>query len=452
MNATKVNEATRDHYREQFAQLESRRVVARAPWLQRTRAAAFERFAELGFPTLRDEDWKYTSVATIEKRAFKFAPESFNGVNADQAARLAVAHALPDTHLLVFVNGRHAPGLSRPGHLPRGAEVGSLAAAVADRPERFEALLKRDAVALINGFTALNAAFWADGATIDLAAGCSVDEPIHLLFITTNADHAVHPRNIIRAGAGSRAEIVEHYVGPNDAAYFTNAVTHIQADTSAEIIHTKLQQESLRGYHIADIRAEQGQDSRFTSQSFALGGLLSRNEITTRLDAEGCEATLIGLYMATGRQHMDHHTRIDHVRPRGTSREFYKGVLDGASRAVFNGKVIVHADAQRTDAQQSNRNLLLSDHAEVDTKPQLEIYADDVKCSHGATVGQLDAEQIYYLRSRGVDDASARALLTFAFAEDVATRVSCVPLRARLEQLLRGRLPEQMRNQVEGLP
>jgi len=435
-----MNTATRDLYREQFAQL-SRRAGAGLPWLQRTRALAFEHFAELGFPTLRDEDWKYTSVATLEKRAFRLVPESLNGVSADQVAPLA----LGDSHLLVFVNGRHAPGLSRLGRLPSGADVGSLAQALAKRPERFEALLIRDAEALVNGFTALNAAFWADGATIDLAAGCVVEKPIHLLFITTDADLAVHPRNIIRAGAGSQVEIIEHYVGLNDAAYFTNAVTHIEVDTSAAVIHTKLQQESLRGYHIADIRTEQERDSRFTSQSFALGALLSRNDIATRLDAQGCEATLIGLYMANGRQHMDHHTLIDHARPRGTSREFYKGVLDGAARAVFNGKVIVQPDAQQTDAHQSNRNLLLSEHAEVDTKPQLEIYADDVKCSHGATVGQLDAEQIYYLRSRGMDDAAARALLTFAFAEDVVTRVSCVPLRSRLEQLLRGRLPEQVK-------
>jgi Fe-S cluster assembly protein SufD len=436
-----MNTATRDLYGEQFAHLESRHAGVGLPWLQRTRAVAFERFAELGFPTLRDEDWKYTSVASLEKRAFRLVPESLNGMSADEVASLA----LGDSHLLVFVNGRHAAGLSRLGRLPSGAHVGSLAQALAERPERFEALLTRDAEALVSGFSALNAAFWADGATIDLAAGCVVEEPIQLLFITADADLAVHPRNIIRVGAGSRAEIIEHYVGVNDAVYFTNAVTHIQADASAEIIHTKLQQESLRAYHIADIRADQERDSRFTSQSFALGGLLSRNDIATRLDAEGCEATLIGLYMASGRQHMDHHTLVDHARPRGTSREFYKGVLDGAARAVFNGKVIVRPDAQQTDAHQSNRNLLLSDHAEVDTKPQLEIYADDVKCSHGATVGQLDAEQVYYLRSRGMDDASARALLTFAFAEDVATRVNCAPLRARLEQLLRGRLPEQVK-------
>ena len=436
-----------DLYRAQFAQLEPRLAGARLPWLQRTRAVALERFTEMGFPTLRDEDWKYTSVASLDKRAFRFEPESFNGVGADLVDELALA----TSHLLVFVNGRHAPALSRLGLLPSGAEVGSLAAAIADRPDRFEAVFAGDAEALVNGFTALNAALWTDGAHIDLAAGCAVEAPIHLLFITTDADLAVHPRNIVRAAAGSHAELIEHYVGVHDAAYLTNAVTHIQVDAGATLTHTKLQQESLRGHHIADIRVEQRTDTRFTSQAFALGGLLSRTDIATRLDALGCEATLIGLYMASGRQHMDHHTRIDHLRPRGTSRELYKGVLDGASRAVFNGKVIVHPDAQHTDAQQSNRNLLLSDNAEVDTKPQLEIYADDVKCSHGATVGQLDAQQIYYLRSRGLDDATARALLTFAFAEEIAARVSCVPLRVRLEHLLRGRLPHQVREQVKEL-
>jgi Fe-S cluster assembly protein SufD len=441
----KVNAATVNHYREQFAQIASGRAGAEAT--QRTRAAAFDRFAELGLPSLRDEDWKYTSLAALEQQLFKLAPASPNGVQEDHVARLA----LDVGHLLVFVNGRYAPELSRPARLPGGAEVGSLAMAVADHPDRFESLLASGSREPANGFTALNAAFWADGATIDLGAGCSVDAPIHLLYIATEGDLAVHIRNIVRVGAGSRAEIIEHYVGLNDSAYFTNAVTQIQIGAGATFTHTKLQQEGPRGYHIADIRAEQGQDSRFTSQSFAFGGLLSRNDIATRLDAQGCHATLIGLYMGDGRQHMDHHTCIDHARPHGTSREFYKGILDGAARAVFNGKVIVHPDAQGTDAQQSNRNLLLSDRAEVDTKPQLEIYADDVKCSHGATVGQLDAEQIGYLRSRGLDEAVARALLVLAFAQDVALRVECAPFRARLEQLLRGALPQPMRDHVKGL-
>jgi Fe-S cluster assembly protein SufD len=222
-------------------------------------------------------------------------------------------------------------------------------------------------------------------------------------------------------------------------------ITDLLAGRDAEIEHHKLQQESLKAFHVAAVNADQQHGSRFTSRSFALGGGLARIDISVGLNAERTECALDGLYMTDGRQHIDHHTRIDHARPHGTSREFYKGVLAGASRAVFNGKVIVHADAQHSDAYQTNRNLLLSDHAEVDTKPQLEIYADDVKCSHGATVGQLDPEQIFYLRSRGVDDASARALLTFAFAEEVIGRVGIVPLRARLEKLLLGRLPERVK-------
>lgn len=429
----------RDLYRQQFVDIAPTLAGARLPWLARTRARAFERYATLGLPTLRDEDWKYTSVAALDKRAFSFATNSPDGVDPAQLASLA----LPGCARLVFVNGRHAPALSQAGALPPGVEVGSLAAALATKPERFEAWLGADAPG--TGFTALNAALWADGAYVELASGTVLAAPLQLLFLTTRADLAVCPRNLIHLGAGAQAEIIEQHVGPDEAAYFTNAFTEIVLERGATLSHSKLQQEGGRAWHIADIRATQGQDSRFTSRSFALGGLLSRCDLATRLDAEGGEATLLGLYLAEGRQHMDHHTRIDHAHPRGTSRQLYKGVLDGAARAVFNGKVIVHADAQHSDAQQSNRNLLLSPLAEVDTKPQLEIYADDVKCSHGATVGQLDAGQIFYLRTRGVDEASARALLTFAFAAEVVAKVGLPALRERLEALLRSRLPEQVK-------
>jgi Fe-S cluster assembly protein SufD len=432
---------TRDLYREQFVEIAPTLAGARLPWLARARTRAFERYAAAGLPTLRDEDWKYTSVAALEKRAFNFAAGSPGGVDPAQLASLA----LPGCARLVFVNGRHAPALSQLGALPQGVAVGSLAAALAARPERFESWLGGAAETPGTGFTALNAALWADGACIELAPGTALEAPLQLLFITTRGDLAVCPRNLIHLGAGAHAEIVEQHVDIDEAAYFTNAYTEIVLERGATLTHSKLQQESRRAWHIADIRALQGRDSRFTSQSFALGGLLSRCDIATRLDAEGCEATLLGLYLADGRQHMDHHTRIDHARPHGTSRQLYKGMLDGAARAVFNGKVIVHPDAQGSDAQQSNRNLLLSPQAEVDTKPQLEIYADDVKCSHGATVGQLDAEQIFYLRTRGVDEASARALLTFAFAAEVVGKVGLAALRARLEALLRGRLPEQVK-------
>ena len=450
-----MSRESQDHYREQFARIEGRLPGADLPWLRRARRAAFDRFAELGFPTTRHEDWKYTNVALIEQRAFNVAPhcppgslgetppplpfaEGGNAWISDQSTTLA----LPGSHLVVFVNGRYSPAFSRIDGLPSGARIVALSAALADHSDQLEEFLSGDGASWANGFTALNAAFWADGVYIDLAPGTAIEAPIQLLFIATDADLATHPRNVVRVGAQAHLTVIEHFVGFNEAAYLTNAVTQIVADQGAVIEHTKLQQESGRAFHIAGIHTRQGQDSRFTSHSFALGGRLSRNDITTRLDAEGCEAVLNGLYMADGRQHMDHHTCIDHAKPRGVSREFYKGVLDGAARAVFNGKVIVRPDAQKTDAHQSNRNLLLSESAEVDTKPQLEIYADDVKCSHGATVGQLDEDQIYYLRSRGVDEPAARSLLTYAFAEEIISRAGVAPLRTRLSELLIKRLPD----------
>jgi Fe-S cluster assembly protein SufD len=432
---SQMNVAVHSHYRDQFARLEPQLAGANLPWLRNARREAFDRFAELGFPTTRHEDWKYTNVASIEKRAF-MSPAASNGVDAAQVNALALAGA----HRLVFVNSRYDAALSRVRLLPAGVTLRNLAKALVNDADRLEPLLAEDIGALATGFDALNAAFWADGAYIDVATGTAIDEPIHLLFISTQADAGIHVRTMIRCGAGSRVTVVEHYVGLGDIVALTNASTRIEVEQGAQIEHCKLQQESRRAFHVGVIHAQQGQGSRFTSCSFALGAALSRNDITTRFDAEGCDATLNGLYMADGRQHVDHHTCIDHAKPRGVSRELYKGVLDGAARAVFNGKVIVRPDAQQTDAHQSNRNLLLSEGAEVDTKPQLEIFADDVKCSHGATVGQLDEDQIFYLRSRGVDDHVARRLLTHAFAEEIVSRCGIAPLRDRLQGILSDRV------------
>jgi Fe-S cluster assembly protein SufD len=263
-----------------------------------------------------------------------------------------------------------------------------------------------------------------------------VTQPIHLLFIATQEDLAMHPRNLIRAAPGARATIIEHFAGPNDIAYFTNAVTHLVAGEGAEIEHVRVQQESARAFHVAALHARQAANSRIISHAFSLGALLSRNNIDIRLDAEGAAVTLNGLYVAGRRQHVDHHTRIDHARPRCISRETYKGVLDGAARAVFHGRIVVHPDAQKSDARQSNRNLLLSGQAEVDTRPQLEIHADDVQCAHSATVGQLDEQQLFYLRSRGVDASCAKAMLIEAFAREVIARIDFTPLRERLEHSL----------------
>jgi Fe-S cluster assembly protein SufD len=405
-------------------------------WLGRTRREALDWFASRGFPTARDEDWKYTNTALIERRPL-MAAKGAGSVTADQIARLRFAE-LP-CHLLVFVDGRFDPTFSSFSGLPAGVLLRSLSDVMAEDAQRLEALLDREPD---HGFAALNLAFMTDGVVVELPRNAVVDRPIHLLYIASQPETSVHYRNFILADENSQATVVEHYVGTGGATYLTNAVTTIVAAAGSNVEHYKLQQESTKAFHVAGIHAAQGRDSRLTSHSIALGGAIARNDITTRFVAEGAECTFNGLYIVGGRQLVDHHTRIDHAKPRGTSREFYRGVLDGMARGVFNGKVVVHPDAQKTDAEQSNHNLLLSKTAEVDTKPQLEIFADDVKCTHGATVGQLDDEQLFYLRSRGIDLQAARDILTFAFASDVAGRVHIAPLREQLDALLRARLRE----------
>ncbi|OGB21061.1 MAG: Fe-S cluster assembly protein SufD [Burkholderiales bacterium RIFCSPLOWO2_02_FULL_57_36] len=429
-----------EHVLADFARIAIELPGADVPWLARVRNAALERFAQEGYPTVRHEEWKYTSVATLEKRAFTAI---IGNEPEDSAAAVlfdSLALDIQSGHLLVFVNGRHAPALSRIGKLPSGVVLGSMADALERTPEKLEAYLTDAGSQTV--FGALNTAFMADGAWLHVPRGVAIDEPIHLLFLTTVSGAAIHPRNVIVAEEGAHATVIEHYAGNEDAAYFNNAVTQIFAAGNAAIEHYKLQQESARAFHIAGIHARQRQASRFESHSITFGAALARNDITTIFDAAGCETTLNGLYLIGGRQHADNHTCIDHAAPHGTSQEYYRGVLDGAARAVFNGKVIVRPGAQKTNARQSNHNLLLSRDAEVDTKPQLEIHADDVQCTHGATVGQLDDTQLFYLRSRGIEEAMARNLLVHAFAHDVIERIRVQSLRSRLEQILFARLPQ----------
>lgn len=409
------------------------------PWLRQAREHAMERFARRGFPSPRDEDWKYTSLTAIERQ--RFAIEATAA--AEPAKARLGAFALPECHLMAFVDGVFEPCLSRLGRLPGGVAVGSLAEVLARDPDcladRWGAVGEGS-----SAFADLNRAFAADGAYIRVGPGIAVEAPIHLLFLASRSDLAIQPRNIVVAETGSAASVIEHHGALGDGSYFTNAVTEISIAPGASVQHHKLQQESGRAFHIAAVAVEQGRDSRFVSTAFALGASLARADIAVRLGGEGAACSLDGLYIAAGRQHLDHHTRIDHLEPRCSSRETYKGVLGGAARAVFNGKVIVHPDARQSDAFQSNHNLLLSENAEVDTKPQLEIFADEVKCGHGATVGQLDADQLFYLCSRGLDSPAARALLTAAFAREIVDRVPFGPLQERVDQLLAGYLPKEM--------
>jgi Fe-S cluster assembly protein SufD len=318
--------------------------------------------------------------------------------------------------------------------------VRSLGETIVHTPDQLEGRLGKIVDEDAHPFAALNTAFLDDGAYVTLRAGTVLDLPLHLLFVSADGG-VTHPRVLVIAGENSQATIIEQYAAIGDHVYFNNAITEVVASEGAFIEHYKLQQEGMKGFHIAGLHVRQEKDSRFVSHSISLGGALVRNDITALLSATGGECTLNGLYLAAGRQHVDYHTLIDHASAHATSREFYKGVLDGRAHGVFNGRVIVRQDAQKTDAQQTNKNLLLSVDAEIDTKPQLEIYADDVKCAHGATVGQLSEDAVYYLRSRGIDSATARSLLTYAFADEIIRHIRLAPMRSHLEQLLLARLP-----------
>jgi Fe-S cluster assembly protein SufD len=401
------------------------------------RESAFARFAELGLPTTQDEEWKYTSLAPLARVRFEPAAETkLQGLDH---------WALEDSGIrLVFVDGRHRPELSSQAAGPGGAFIGSLAAALAERPELVERELAHHADHQRDALTALNTAFIEDGAFIHLPAFAVLQAPIHLLFLSTAPGNATlsQPRNLIVLGAGSQATVVETYAALRDEVYVTNAVTEVVLGDGARLDHYKLQEESARAFHLALLQVNHGRNTHFTSHSVALGSALARNEVRALFASEGGECTLNGLYMAAGKQHLDNRTVIDHQSPRCTSRELYKGVLDGQSRGVFSGRVLVREDAQKTDARQANKNLLLSDDALVDTKPQLEIFADDVKCAHGAAVGQLDEDALFYLRSRGLGREAARSLLTYAFASEMVNLIPLAPLRARVRQLVTSRLPE----------
>ena len=409
------------------------------PWVHALREQGLARFAELGFPSTRLEDWKYTNASAVAGQLF--TPD----VAAHPLAPAQLQPALFDelsAHRLVFVNGRYVSGLSAVGKLTAGVTVASLAGILATRPDIVEPHLGKIVPGDANGLAALNAALFADGAWVRLTRGMVVEQPIYIVYVATGDVDAVMtaPRNLVVLEEGAQATVIEQYVALGEARYLTDAVTETALGPRARLEHYRVQQESPKAYHIGGWHVRQGRDSRFTSHTVDLGGLLARNDLHGVLDAEGAACELNGLYLADGRRHVDNHTCVDHAKPRGTSREFYKGVLDDAARAVFNGRVVVRPDAQHSDAQQENRNLLLSRSAEVDTKPQLEIYADDVQCSHGATVGSLDADALFYLRTRAMDEQAARDLLTYAFANDVLARMKLTAVRRPLERRLTTRL------------
>jgi len=409
------------------------------PWLSRLRGTALDRFTEHGFPTQSEEEWKYTDVSVLNRRT-SLVPDIIPPDPSSESTLLTWSLSQENVHLMVFVNGHFSEELSGMGELQSGMRLQSLAEVLESDASLIESHFhQRDEHTI---FSALNNALTSDGTVLIISPETIIKKPVYLLFIASGHCTSIYPRNILIAAQNSCVTVIEHYFGMLDAHNFTNAVTQINLGEGAEFHHCKLIHEGSAAIHVGGIHAEQEAGSRFSSHSFALGGRLVRNDITSRLNGKSCNCTFDGLYLLEGKQHADHHTRIDHLAPAGTSREYYRGILNGESHGVFNGKVIVHPGAIKTDAHQSNRNLLLSRQAEIDTKPQLEIFADDVKCTHGATVGQLDDESIYYLRSRGVDAEVARSLLIYGFANDIIERIKLPKLKARIESLVLNRLPQ----------
>ncbi len=432
MNAVADN---RELYRADFRCLAPTLPGAGISWLDSMRSQALEQFMDSGFPTVKNEDWKYTDVRAIALH--RFGPLSKPG-NVEIAAIKPFSFGGP---MFVFVDGHHDPALSLPGPLPDGVHVMTLARALAEHTEEIEPWLGRHTGIGQHGFSALNTTFMQQGAFVHIGRNVSMESPIQLLFVSTGvADSGTTLRNVIVSEAGSKATLIERFVATGVGTTLTNVVTEVVTESGAALEHYRLEQESETAYHIGSTRVHQERDSRYTSHSITLGGRIARHELHCTLDAEGAECALNGLYVGRARQHMDHHTRIDHHVPRGTSREWYKGILSDAARGVFSGRVVVHPQAQHTDAEQANHNLLLSDNAEADSRPQFEIYADDVKCAHGSTTGSLDADALFYLRTRALDENLARQLLVYAFASDVLARMHLAPLRVELERDLAARL------------
>lgn len=426
-------------YRAELAGLEAR-LKSDPPWMRPIREAAAARFRELGFPTTREEDWKYTNVAPwLGSRP---APADSARDAASRAAGLLPAAELAAR--VVVVDGRFAPEASELG-APSGCRVGSLADAVARGDAEVGRHLARHASFDRNGFTALSTALFRDGAFVVVPDGARLDRPIEVVFVSTGAcGDVAYPRLLVVCGRESRATVIETHRSESASRALANAVAEIVLDDGAGLDHVRVVADAGRAAHVATTEVVQGRDSRYASSALSLRGVFVRHGLNVRLDGEGATCSLDGLYLAAGDDLVDNHTAIDHAVPHGTSRQLYKGILAGRARAVFNGKVLVRPGAQKSDAQQTNRNLLLSARAEIDTKPELQIFADDVKCAHGAAVGQLDPQALFYMKSRGIGDVAGRKLLTMGFANEMASRIAVESLRPVVGRLVAERLDAEL--------
>jgi Fe-S cluster assembly protein SufD len=427
-----------EKYLEIFDQLKAR-TTDQFVWLQKQRQEAFDRFAETGFPTTHDEDWRFTNVAAVANTQFDLAAPV--KVNEEQLEAFGTAGF---SCRLVFVNGHFASELSRMPSVPDGVSLRSLAMDIDSGEAAIEDFFGKYLNFRRDPFAALNTALFEDGVSIEIQPGIVAENPIYVLYVTIPGASPTmnHPRNLIVAHENSQVTVVEDYVSLGEGITFSNAATELIAGDNANVSHYMIVREGDKAYNFSTLRIQQGRNANVATHSLLLSGALVRNNVHPVLAGEGSECLINGLFMANGRQHMDNYMLVEHASPHCDSRQFYNGILNGQSHGVFHGRIIVHKDAQKTDAKQTNRNLLLSDDAQIDTKPQLEIYADDVKCTHGATIGQVDENALFYLRSRGLAEAAARHVLLLAFANECLDRMNSPQLRDHLEKLVVAGMPE----------
>jgi Fe-S cluster assembly protein SufD len=427
------------NYAETFSHVMKSGASREPSWLRTLRQCGFDRFSETGFPTTHDEDWRFTNISAIAQTNFQLNGSGRRAPTSRQIEPYRFAGAVCQ---LVFVDGRFSQELSFLGKLPERVTVSSLAAQIAGYPQTVEPHLGRYLNIQRDAFSALNTAFIEDGAFVHVGKGAALDAPIHLLFVSTahDAPAMIHPRNLIVAEEGCQATIVEDYVSLGGSLVLCNTATELIAGDNAVVSHYMIEREDTHAFNISTLRIEQGRSANISSHSVLIGGALVRNNVHPVLAGEGGECLINGLFIGNGRQHLDNYMLVEHAKAHCSSRQFYNGILDGRAHGVFHGRIVVHKDAQKTDAKQTNRNLLLSDQAQIDTKPQLEIYADDVKCTHGATIGQIEENALFYLRSRGIDEVSARRLLLMAFASECLDRMQEGPARAHVETLIHAHL------------
>jgi Fe-S cluster assembly protein SufD len=420
----------------------SRGAATQLGWLKSLRQEGFARFSETGFPTTHDEDWRFTNISPISQTPFEMAPRT--RIDGSEVEKLGLSGF---QCLLVFVNGRYSAELSRIPNLGQGVKISSLAQQISMDSAAVEKHLGQYLNFQRDSFAALNTAFIEDGVYVHVSKNTVARTPIYVLYVSApgSAPAMDHPRNLIVVDENSEATVVEDYVSLGDGAAFSNAVTELVAGPNAIVSHYMLVREAASTYNVSTLRIQQERSSNVATHSLLLSGAILRNNVHPVLAGEGAECLINGLFMVNSGQHMDNYMLVEHAAPHCSSRQFYNGVLNGQGHGVFHGRIIVHKDAQKTDAKQTNRNLLLSDDAQIDTKPQLEIYADDVKCTHGATIGQVEENALFYLRSRGLDEASAKHLLLLAFANECLDRMHSVQMRAYVEALVMSWLPDATR-------